>query len=411
MATVTATAASGAPPSLSAAWLAKGGIAGAALLLAAVVVRSGIASSLAPVDPIHAATFAPGDARVAAAAARARVERGEAVSSPEVHALVASALARDVTLTPAIELRGLEFASRGDTARAARLFALSRAISRRSLGTHLWLIQRAVERGDVGGALGEFDLALRTSEAAPRILFPVLARATADPTLQTPLARMLDRPSDWRELFLDYAIRNPDTAATLTPILLRMHDRGFVKTKQIDRALIAALVKKNAFGAAQAVEAGFGPAAPTGTMVRDPQFAETQFHYPFGWHIAEGGGSWAVRDRARGRPALVYRGETGTAGQVAAQLLTLEPGTYRLTAASSVAPSDPQALPFWTVTCGGGHPVQVALVDQPADGSAAHSEFTVPAGCSGQWLALNLRSSDRADGVSGAIAGVSIAKR
>ena len=132
MTTVTATGGSGARASLPAAWLAKGGIAAATLLLAGLIVRSGVASTLAPVDPLRAAAFAPGDARVAAAAARARIDKGEAVGSPEVQRLVSTALDRDLTLTPAIELRGLELASRGESARAARLFALSRAISRRS---------------------------------------------------------------------------------------------------------------------------------------------------------------------------------------------------------------------------------------------------------------------------------------
>ncbi|HYC66064.1 MAG TPA: hypothetical protein VEC14_15145, partial [Reyranellaceae bacterium] len=203
-------------------WAARTAIVAAAIALSLPVLRSGAAQSLARADPVAAAELAPGDARAAVDAARARVEAGESAASPEVRRLVRTALRRDLTVPGALELRALDLELSGDRRRAGRLFELSSAISRRSLPTRLWLIQRSVDRGDVAGALDNFDLALRTSSAAPDILFPVLAGATADPGLVRPIAGVLDRPTDWRAMFLGYAISEGGAAPAIADVVLAM---------------------------------------------------------------------------------------------------------------------------------------------------------------------------------------------
>ena len=388
--------------------LIRASIVVAALLVSVAVVRSGLANALGDADPIAAAAVDSSDATAAGAAARTRVERGESPSSPAVRALVRRALLRNATLTTAIELRALDLQSSGKARGAARLFQLSRQISRRSLATHLWLIQRAVDRGNAAQALGEFDVALRTSSAAPQLLFPVLTRASADPTLAGRIAHLLDRPSDWREMFLDYALHKPGSAPSLLPLLLRMRDRAFIKDRQLDRLLISQLVKVNAFPEARLAEQAFGPPAAPSALVRDADFSQPQFRYPFGWGLIEAAGTWAERDGRNPRPVLAYRSAPGGTGQVATQLLTLKPGRYRMRARNAVAPADRSALPYWTVTCAGRQPVQIALIDQPAT-SDGGGDFDVPPGCGGQWLALNLRASDLRDGQSGAIRSVTLA--
>lgn len=376
--------------------------------MAVTVVRAGLAQALTGTNPLMAVAIDNGSAEASAAAARALVERREQPTSPVVRALVERALRRDPSLTTAIELRALDMDASGDRPAATRLFDLSRAISRRSLGTHMWRIQRAVDRGDAKEALAEYDVALRTSTAAPRLLFPVLARAAANPDLAPPIARMLDRPSDWREMFLDYAIARPRSAETMTPLILELRDRSFLKDKRIDQMLIARLVRDGAFRPASSVEQAFGPPQKGSGFVRDSDFAEPQFHFPFGWQMIEGASVWAQRDASSAGPALLYHGATGGAGLVATQFLTLPAGRYRLSARSSAPAADASALPYWTVTCAGRQPLQIALVDQ--DG-AAQGDFEVPVRCDGQWLAFNLRASDRAEGQSGAIRSVTIQPR
>jgi hypothetical protein len=392
--------------------VSRGGILLAALVLSAGVIRCGLARTLSDTNPLIAARIAPNDGRVLSNAARTRAEAGEHPNSPGVRSLVRAALQRDATLTPAIELRALDLQAGGDPPGAARLFGLSHAISRRSLGTHLWLVQHAVERGDVGHALAEMDFALRTSTAAPNLIFPVLARAAADPSLASPIARLLDHPSDWREMFLYYAIAQTRRRPALVPLVLQMRDRAFIRDNGVDRRLIAQLVEAGAFAPAERVQQAFGPSIGPSALIRDADFSKPQFRYPFGWGLIESAATWATRDGAKLKPVLSYGGTPAGAGQVATQLLTLQPGHYRLRARNAEAPADPTALPYWTVTCAGTRPMQIALIDAAASkGEGAEGDFDVPAGCAGQWLALNLRASDLLDGQSGAIRSVSLIRR
>jgi hypothetical protein len=380
-----------------------------AAALAGLVAVKGLAVHAAASDPHAAAMLAPYDARAAAAAAQAEVKAGGNVADPAVRRLVGQALGRDATLTPAIEMRALEAEAEREPARAARLFELSSAISRRSLPTRLWLIQRSVDGGDVAGALDNFDIALRTSTAAPEVLFPVLAGASADPGLAQPIARMLDRPSDWREAFLHYAITEAHAGPGVMAVLLDMRDRRLILGKKIDEALVGELLTEKAFGLAREARDGFGPRAGPG-MVADPRFAEGAQRYPFGWLMIQTGTSGAQRAQVGGQAALEYQASPGGGGPAATQLLTLEPGPYRLTAITAEPASDRVSQPFWTITCGdaGG---QLAILDQPGAAEAsASADFSVPAGCTGQWLLLTLRSSDEPS-LTGSIRSVEVTRR
>ena len=386
-------------------------IAAAAVLLAVEVSRTGVAAWLQDGNPVLAARLAPRDARIAAAAARASIATPADIQTPAIDRLVNAALSRDVTLPSAIELRALRFETAGNGGRAERLFALSDAISRRSLPTRLWLIQRSVDRGDVAGALGNFDIALRTSNAAPDILFPVLAGATSDPTLVAPIARILDRPSDWRAMFLNFAIGEGGAAAGINRVVMEMRDRKAITDNQIDDRLVGQLVSEHAYRQARRVHEAFHPRSGSAALVSDPDFTNPELGFPFGWGLSESGSASAARDMVDGRAALTFQASPGGGGQVATQLLMLTSGPYRISTRTAAA-ADSSSPPFWTLTCGRPNGKQIALVDQPAEkGAVAYTDFTVPAGCDAQWLAFNLRPSESPEGQSGAVAAVTVMPR
>ena len=390
--------------------LARVGIVLGCSALAAGVVLKGAAIHLANSDPGAAAALAPYEARAAIAAVQAHMAKGGDIASPEARTLVAQALARDVTLTSAIELRALQAEAAHDPAREARLFSLSSSISRRSLPTRLWLIQRSVDGGDVAGALDNFDIALRTSITAPDVLFPVLARATSDPSLAAPMARLLDRPEDWRLAFLHYAITEAHAGPGVAGVLMHMHDRRMILAGRVDEALIGELASEHAYGLARQVRVTFGPPLGPG-LVADPDFADPRQAYPFGWNLIEDGAAGAQRARVDGRSQLQYQANPGGGGQVATQLLTLAPGPYRLAVTTAAPASDPLSQPFWTLTCSGDAGLQLGVLDQPATtGAAVGLDFTVPQGCEGQWLVLILKSSD-APNLTGAIGSVEVSRR
>ncbi len=386
---------------------ARAAIILAALGLATLTVRTGLAQWIGLSDPVGAAGLAPHDARIAIAAAQAALGSGAKADSPQVRTLVDNALARDVTQPGALELKAVQADLAGQKAHEARLFALSDALSRRSLPTRLWLIQHAVDQGDVPGALADFDIALRTSSNAPKVLFPVLARATRDPHLTTPIARLLDRPDDWRLMFLNYAVTQAHAGPGMSAVVLKMRDRRVITDSQVDQTLVAELVAEQQFALARRVREAFRRTSPD--LVQDADFSRADLDYPFGWRLTQAGDVGAQRVRVEGQTGLNLRASPSGSGPVATQLLTLAPGTYRLWTQTGVALADPAALPFWTLTCaqaGGG---QIALLDQPAQArQAAAIAVTVPTDCPAQWLSLNLRPSDGEQ--SGEVARVAVSR-
>jgi hypothetical protein len=387
----------------------RGAIVAGALAAAAGIVQAGTAQWLVRSDPVAAARVAPYDARIAMAAARKLVEDGRGATDPSIRALTQATLARDLTQNAAIEFRAVDVEAARNPARAAQLFDLSDAISRRSLPTRLWLIQRSVDRGDVGHALRDFDVALRTTAAAAPTLFPVLAGATSDPGLVASIARMLDRPSDWRLMFLNYAVANGDGDGAAA-VLLHMRDRGLVTRNGVDRALIARLVDERRFALAGRVRATFSSGKEQPRLVVDGGFADATGSYPFGWSFTERGDIGAERSIADGHAALGWRSEPGRGGQVAAQLLLLPPGNYRL--ASMAASATPNDAPYWSLTCGEQGGATLARLDVPSASSAAAAvDVAVPVGCDGQWLTLTLRPGGTSGERAGAIASVAITRR
>jgi len=383
--------------------LARLSIAVALIAAGAVLLPNSLAMALSDSQPLLAARIAPWNARVATAAAGAI---GGDPRQQETRSLVRTALNRDLTDPAGIELRAADLAASGHPAEAARLFALSDRLSRRSLPTRLWLIQAAVDRGVVAGALRNFDLALRTSNEAPTILFPVLAKASADPRITVPFAQLLDRPSDWRLMYFEWALANDPDLHSLAAVTMRMRDRRLIEQNHLDERLIEGLVTNEEFDQALRLKQHFDPRpiAP----IADPHFANPSALYPFGWSLVSNGSIGAERSIGAAGPVLAYRAASSGSGQVAAQLLMLKPGAYRL--ATRTAAPGRGTPPLWTISCGGAGEAMLAQLEQPLGaGAQAATRLVVPAGCPAQWLVLQLRPYADSEGQSGAIEWVSVA--
>jgi hypothetical protein len=377
-------------------------IAAGALLAIAVFIPSSLAEWAAVDRPLLASRIAPWNATAAAnAAASFKNPRNE-----QSRALIRRALARDLTQISAIELRALDLAASGKSARARTLFSLSNQLSRRSLPTRLWLIQDAVDRGNVADALKNFDIALRTNTDAQPILFPILARATADPTLTAILAALLDQPSNWRQMFFEWTFANERDARDVANVVARMKDKTFVTANGDDQRLIERLATARQFSQARSLYDAFQRSTAGGGAVADTHFRDPDARYPFGWGLVNNGSLGAERTLSGSSAALSYRAAPANSGQVAAQLLTLAPGRYVLE--TLTASRGTGSAPYWSISCGKKAGAELVRLNQPmVAGSRAEAVFTVPAGCNGQWLTLTLRSADISP-QSGSIASIAV---
>ena len=181
-------------------------IVAGAVLAAAMCVQTGFAAYSYEDAPARALLIAPGNAR--ALTMMGDVALLGAQGKPDfisAERLAKSALRRDSTLGTPYRVLGFAAENRGDDVGAARFIGFAGKLSRRDFASQLWLINGAVARNDVAGALEHFDTALRTSDAAPPILMPILSQALSEPQIVDELAtRLLGSP--WGAQFLTEAI-------------------------------------------------------------------------------------------------------------------------------------------------------------------------------------------------------------
>ncbi|HEX8553575.1 MAG TPA: hypothetical protein VF695_02605, partial [Sphingomonas sp.] len=160
-------------------------------------------------NPARAHALFPGNGSATAQFARARFsDRQEAGANSKAAKLARLALRQDPTTIQAVTTLGFQAQLRGELPQARRLFAYAQQLSRRDLQTQLWAIEEAIRRGDVPGALHQYDTALRTSKIAPEILFPILASAMAEPAVRQGLVATLARDPAWAALFIRYVADN-----------------------------------------------------------------------------------------------------------------------------------------------------------------------------------------------------------
>ncbi len=398
-------------------WVVRGVLAVGAGFLALNSLGASLANVLVKTDPARAHMLSPGSGHITADLAEQRFSLEPAADAQSRPAQLArQALRQDATAVEALGVLGLQAQMRGDEDEARRLFTYSQALSRRELRSRVWAIEEAVRRGDIGGALEQYDLALRTSRAAPDLLFPVLASAVAEPRVRAELIADLAQQPGWGEAFIyTLASSAPDTEASLR--LFREAERGGVPVSELARTtLVNVLVSRQSFEDAWAYYASIRLGADR-RRSRDPNFslaAETTAS--FDWAAISSAGVSATIQPGQPGGLVDFSAAPSNSGVVLQQLQHLPPGAYRLEGRSSGLEQPEQSLPYWALTCQDGRELgRVPLRPSPpasGEGEAGvpfNGRFTVPGNCPVQTLALMVRPSDQIAGVSGQIHRVQLA--
>jgi hypothetical protein len=286
-----------------------------------------------------------------------------------------------------------------DQPRARRLVRYAESLSRRDLGTELWLIEDRVGANDIPGALLHYDRALRVSSGARDLLFPILVSASADPNVARPLARLLaTRPSWWAQATEQVIAGNP-SPQTLLPFVsaLRLDPGREPDRALLGRALIRFVDTGNFAPAARLYRAIAGGGATT--LIRNGEFGEDGGLPPFDWQLADEPELRALvqpRETAQDNLALSLVAQNGRSGQVARQFLMLAPGRYQLSAVIGGVSGDEANRPVLYVTCADDaqrNLVQMHFPPAPPEGRPAQIGLEVPVqGCSAQWIRMTVGS-------------------
>jgi hypothetical protein len=380
-------------------------LAAVAAVLGFYSVTFSLAQVIVDTQPELAHQLAPYDGRITAALA-ASLSGPEASEADRRRAdgLARLALRQDPTAVAAVTALGLNAAVRGDTAAARRLFLYSQKLSRRNLPTQLWLIEDAVERGDVPGALKHYDIALRVHPTMSELLFPVLATASSDPAIRAELIRTLAGRPAWGEGFINFVAGNgPDPRSTAT-LLAGLRRAGVAVPQPAYAGAVNALLAAGQLDRAWAFYASVRPGADR-RRSRDPRFtANPEPPSQLDWVPINDGTISSSIQRGEGGGIFDFAAPPSTGGPMLQQLQLLPAGAYRLSGHSSGIDQSANALPYWTLSCKDGEELGRVVVPNSGEaGGNFFGSFTVPAGCPMQTLTLVARPSDVPSGLSGQI--------
>lgn len=390
------------------------GIRAAVAITAALLGANSVSATLANVlergDPALAYDLETGNGHITAAAAEHKFTLTPNASADSIAASLAHrALQQDATAVEALSVLGLQAQLRGDVARARVVFGYSHRLSRRELRTQIWAIEEAVLRGDIAGALKQYDQALRTSQKAREILFPVLARAIADPAVRAATLKMMSSESAWGEAFINYVAANgPEPRAVVA--FFRDGAAVGLPIEDDDRSrLVNALVAEGATEDAWGFYESYRPSVSR-YRSRDPDFRlNTQVPAVFDWSSVNADGVSASIHWGENGGVVHFSAAPGAGGTVIRQAQMLPPGKYRLKARSRGTEQPEYSRPYWTLTCRNGRELGRVPLLSAEDIWQNHSgRFTVPPNCSFQDLSLIVRATDDIAGVEGRIGSIEL---
>lgn len=383
-------------------WTVRLALAAVAVVLGYYSVTFSIAQVVVKRDPALAYRLAPYDGRITAAYATS-LAGTDATSEDRARAdvLAKRALQQDPTAVAAAATLGINADVRGDKAAARRYFGYAQKLSRRDLRTQLFMIEDAVQRNDIPGALHQYDITLRVFPNLSEMLYPVLASASTDPTIRRELTKTLAGKPLWSESFVDYVAGNSPDPKSTAALLLDLRRAGVAVSETARARAVNTLIAGRELGAAWSYYAAIHPGADR-RRSRDPRFAANL--------EAPSQLDWAPINDGSGLTTSIQGGifdfaaPASVGGPMLRQVQLLPPGSYRLSGHSAGIEQATGALPYWTLRCQDER--ELGRIEVP-NSSVANGNFTgtfsVPAGCPVQTLVLMARSSDAVSGLSGQI--------
>lgn len=383
-------------------WALRGGLAIVAAGLGYVSTQQTLAVAVGRTNVERAHAMAPGDGRLAGKLAEKMAASSGAPGERVATARIArQALDAEPLSAPALTALALLTQIDGNTSQARRLFLHSNALSRRELGTRLWLIEDAVSRNDVAGALRQYDIALRTSKNAPDILFPVLTQAIADPAIAGALTATLRQRPAWGSDFLTYLGGFGPDPVVAARFFRRLASTGVAIPEVAQVTVVNALAKAGAYREGWDYYRTLRPKVdPQG--LRNGDFGTVlQTPSVFDWMpvMQDAGVNASIAGGV-----FDFAAPSTVGGVVLQQVQLLPAGRYMLQGVSTGIEQPLETSPYWQLSCIDGRELgRIILPASATDGGRFTGMFAVPAGCPVQTLRLVVRPSTNVGGVAGQI--------
>ncbi len=299
--------------------------------------------------------------------------------------------------SPGFQLLG--FAGQGfeNSDKIGERVAFSGRLSRRSLRTHLWLVEEAVRRNDVAGALEQYDLALRSNPSSQSLLFPALTRAMDEPVIRRRFMRYMESPPPWLQAFLRTALASSTNPKSLAELA---QEAGGLPEGPEYEPFNAEVIRRLADAGDYAAAVEFyrqmsgNSAAVLATAQMTVASSDTRYS-PITWQPYVIDGMDAAFVSAGGDAVqLAVDLESTFTGPIARKILTLSPGRYTLAIAHEAERPGPFSRVTWRLACAGScAPTFIFDKSEPVQQrTVVRGSFEVSPACPVQMLSLDATS-------------------
>ncbi len=285
---------------------------------------------------------------------------------------------------------GLRLLSLGRDREAARFLGEAARRDPRSRIVRLVLLDLYLRSGQPGPAAGEIRVLLRLVPGSGRVLVPELARLARDPRTGGALAGAL-QGDPLMDRVLEHLVQqhaNPALVLSLagrSGSLMRGDDTSLWR-----RRLLTALVIRGEFERARSIWRRFNriPEGGAPALLYDPRFENLPGGPPFDWELNATTNGYSGFAPGPSLEVEYYGRENA---DLASQLLTLSPGTYRLAFQVRRDGEATGGQLAWRVACHGSNSplLDLRLAEIAEAPRAQGASFTVPpANCNAQWIRL-----------------------
>ncbi len=296
-----------------------------------------------------------------------------------------------------------EVAGNRDIASAAMV--MTETITRREFGAHIWLIEDAVRRNDIDDALRHYDIAMTTNIKGRSVLFPVLSQAIGDPDIAKAMGPIVRSDPVWLPQFLQSALDGSVPSDSIARVVVAA--KGLPdgeEFRSIESQLLMRLFAEKKYSLLRPVVQTIDrlPKQTYTSIAFSPHNTDSRFA-PVTWQFFadnEAGGQLRSLDGAS--QLLVYASATG-GGMAAQKTLFLTPGRYRISFRQVHDPEygalDDGASLLWQVRCATDDRELWRGGELPTLGQKVAADFTVPADCAVQRVAITVRPGLGGEGI------------
>lgn len=297
----------------------------------------------------------------------------------------------------------------GRSAAATATLEAGRRLDAHQRWIHVLLLDRYLRTGKYALAAQEFGVLSRLVDAAQSPIAAALAQMSVAPKTRNAVRLTLREDAALERSVLATLAAGDVPPSTIFAMASPSAFAAASAPGGWGSVLVDRLVRKGSYATARTVWQRVNRLSDRqpSTLLYNAELDNRPEPPPFNWSLASG--DIGALDMRGNRLEVTYYGRAN--GDLAKQLLTLSPGSYRFATAYGGLAGASGASLAWSVICADRPDAVLGRMDLPESGANQRQvafRFTVPAGCPGQYLRLSGLAGEFPTPVSATIARVQL---